>query len=111
NDGENNKYASVAEIQLFHGDQWNRQEAQTALGEAVALADEYLASDNGKEEIELRRLNTLVETARPLADISYLAVKEEIGTLADDITSEVTRLQNNQPYKTYDSIMGTDCDG
>lgn len=111
NDGENNKYASAAEIQLFHGDQWNRQEAQTALGEAVALADEYLASDNGKEEIELRRLNTLVETARPLADSSYLAVKEEIGTLADDITSEVTRLQNNQPYKTYDSIMGTDCDG
>ena len=52
-----------------------------------------------------------METARPLADSSYLAVKEEIGTLADDITSEVTRLQNNQPYKTYDSIMGTDCDG
>ena len=110
-DGEDNKYASAAEIQIFHGDQWNRQEAQAALGQAVSKADEYLASDHGKEEIELQRLHTLVETARPLADSGYLAVKEEIGTLAEDITSEVTRLQNNQPYKTYDSIMGTDCDG
>ena len=110
NDGENNKYASAAEIQLFHGDEWDRQEAQGALRYAVSQADTYLNSDNGKEDIELQRLNTLVEKARPLADSSYLVVKEEIGTLPEDITNEVHRLKNDLPYKPYDSIMGTDCD-
>lgn len=109
--GEDNKFASAAEVGLFYGQQWDRTQAQAQLREALQEAEDYLQSDHGKTETELSRLNTMVEQARTLADSEYLAVKEEIGTLAEDLHSEVERLESDRPYQTYDTIFGTDCDG
>ena len=39
----------------------------------------------------------MVEDAEKIAADAYLAVKEELSGLADEITAEVERLENNEP--------------
>ena len=106
-DSEADQYACAAELALGAVGDWDREAEKAALNEALAVAKEYLESDNGKNEIELERLNGMVEDAEKISVDGYLAVKEELSGLADDITAEVERLENNEPYVTYDSITGT----
>ena len=106
-DSEADQYACAAELALGAVGDWDRDAEKAALSEALAAAQEYLDSENGKTEIELARLNGMVEDAEKVAADGYLAVKEELSGLADDITAEVERLENNEPYITYDSITGT----
>lgn len=106
-DDETDQYACAAELELGAKGDWDRAADQAALASALAVAQGYLESDNGKNEIELARLKEMVENAEKLSGEGYLAVKEELSGLADDITAEVERLENNEPYITYDSITGT----
>ena len=106
-DSEADQYACAAELALGAVGDWDRDAEKAALSEALAAAQEYLDSENGKTETELARLNGMVEDAEKIAADAYLAVKEELSGLADDITAEVERLENNEPYVTYDSITGT----
>ena len=106
-DSEADQYACAAELALGAVGDWDRDAEKAALSEALAAAQEYLDSENGKTETELARLNGMVEDAEKIAADGYLAVKEELSGLADDITAEVERLENNEPYVTYDSITGT----
>lgn len=106
-DGEADQYACAAELALGAVGDWDRDAEKAALSEALAAAQEYLDSDNGKTEIELARLNGMVEDAGIIAADGYLAVKEELSGRADEITAEIERLENNEPYITYDSITGT----
>lgn len=109
-DSEADQYACAAELALGAVGDWDRDAEKAALSEALAAAQEYLDSENGKTETELARLNGMIEDAEKIAADGYLAVKEELSGLADSITSEVERLENNEPYITYDSITGTNGD-
>ena len=106
-DSEADQYACAAELALGAVGDWDRDAEKAALSEALAAAQEYLDSENGKTETELARLNGMIEDAEKIAADGYLAVKEELSGLADSITGEVERLENNEPYITYDSITGT----
>ena len=106
-DSEADQYACAAELALGAVGDWDRDADKAALRTALETAQEYLASDNGKTETELARLNGMVADAEKVAADGYLAVKEELSGLAEDITNEVERLENNEPYITYDSITGT----
>ena len=106
-DSEADQYACAAELALGAAGDWDRDAEKTELAEALAAAQEYLDSDNGKTETELARLKGMVEDAQKVAGDGYLAVKEELSGLAGDITAEVERLENDEPYITYDSITGT----
>lgn len=107
NSDEADQYASAAELALGAVGDWDREADRTALQNALQKAKEYLESDNGKNETELARLNSMVDDAETVAKEGYLAVKEELSGLADDLDAEVERLVNDQPYITYDSITGT----
>lgn len=107
NSNEVDQYACAAELALGAVGDWDRDADQKALQSALKAAKEYLESDNGKTETELARLKGMVEDAETVAKDGYLAVKEELSGLADDLTAEVERLENNEPYITYDSITGT----
>ncbi len=109
-DSEADQYACAAELALGAVGDWDRDAEKAALSEALAAAQEYLDSENGKTETELARLNGMIEDAEKIAADGYLAVKEELSGLADSITGEVERLENNEPYITYDSITGTNGD-
>lgn len=109
-DSEADQYACAAELALGAVGDWDRDADKAALSEALAAAQEYLDSENGKTETELARLNGMIEDAEKTAADGYLAVKEELSGLADSITAEVERLENNEPYITYDSITGTNGD-
>ena len=106
-DSEAGQYACAAELELGAKGDWDRDAEKAALKTALETAQEYLESENGKTETELARLNGMVEDAEKIAADGYLAVKEELSGLADDITAEVERLENNEPFITYDSITGT----
>ena len=107
NSNEVDQYACAAELALGAVGDWDRDADQKALKSALKAAKEYLESDNGKTETELARLKGMVEDAETVAKDGYLAVKEELSGLAEDLTAEVERLENNEPYITYDSITGT----
>ena len=109
-DSEADQYACAAELALGAVGDWDRDAEKAELSEALAAAQEYLDSENGKTETELARLNGMIEDAEKIAADGYLAVKEELSGLADSITGEVERLENNEPYITYDSITGTNGD-
>ena len=109
-DSEADQYACAAELALGAVGDWDRDAEKAALSEALAAAQEYLDSENGNTETELARLNGMIEDAEKIAADGYLAVKEELSGLADSITGEVERLENNEPYITYDSITGTNGD-
>ena len=106
-DSEADQYACAAELALGAVGDWDRDAEKKVLVDALTSAQEYLDGDNGKTETELARLKGMVEDAEKVAAEGYLAVKEELSGLADKITAEVERLQNNEPYITYDSITGT----
>ena len=103
-DSEADQYACAAELALGAVGDWDRDAEKAALSEALAAAQEYLDSENGKTETELARLNGMIEDAEKTAADGYLAVKEELSGLevVDDYTVKITL---KEPFGAFLSAL------